>query len=109
MTNTSKKGKTEKLEPKVTVGPKQAAVTMPKEPAKPEETSQPKPNELVVPPKPKQSHIKIFVHLDNLPMKYVWSLLAGSSHPSPPSILGQLARGLSSKSLPSLCVYGSTA
>jgi len=51
-TNTSKKGKTAKSAPKVTVVPKQAPVTKSNKPAKPGKPSQPKPKELVVPTQP---------------------------------------------------------
>jgi len=71
VTNTSKKGKTAKSEPKFTVGPKQAPVTKPKEPTKPAGPLQPKPNELVPPPR-NQSHIEeISSLLDNLPLTHV--------------------------------------
>jgi hypothetical protein len=48
VTNTSKKGKAAKSEPKVMVDPKQAWATKPKKPVKLAKSSQPKPKELVV-------------------------------------------------------------
>jgi hypothetical protein len=68
VTTTSKKGKTAKSAPRVTVGPKQATVTKSNKPAKPGKTSQPKSKKLLVPTQHNQSPIKITDLLDNLPL-----------------------------------------
>jgi hypothetical protein len=67
VTNTSKKAKTAKSVPKVTVGPKQTPVTKSNKTAK---KLKPKLKELAVPTHPNQSPIEqISDLLDNLPLK----------------------------------------
>ena len=86
VTNISKKSKTEKSAPKVTVGPKQAQVTKLKKPAKPAKPSQPKTKELVVPPQPNQSPIEISDLIDltlNVRVKLTCKILI--SFPTLPS------------------------
>ena len=82
VTNTSKKGKTAKSVPKVTVGPKHAQETKPMKPTKPAKPLQPKPKELVVPPQPNE---EISDLLDKLVL-IACVELSGFSHPSPPSL-----------------------
>ena len=97
VTTTRKTGKTAKSAPKVTVGPKQALVAKSNKPAKSKQPSQLK--ELVSPSDPTSHPLgKSPIFSTTFCYTHVWSSLSGSSHPSHPSLLGQLACGLCSKS-----------
>ena len=99
VTITSKKGKTTHSVSKVTVGPKKTPGTKPKEPARPANPWQIKPNELVGPPQTNQSPIdEISELVGNLPFNECVELTRRILTSVPTLLLGQLARGLSSKS-----------
>jgi len=68
VTTTSKKGKTTKSVPRVTIGPKQAPVPKLNKPLKPGKSSQPISKKLVVTTQHNQLPFEITNLLDNLPL-----------------------------------------
>lgn len=110
VTYTSHKVKTAKSASKFTVGPKQAPVTKPKEPAEFTKPSQRKPKELVVPPQLNQSPTdEISDLLDNLPISACVALTRRILT-SVPTLPSGAARWQSVPKTPVLFVteYGST-